>query len=89
MDTEFNKTLEKNSGRRKPPHHVLWEHTNLPFVVLIYNAYFSFLSFSAPIKQNTSSQKRRDKKNKLPIEREGIRAENPEKYYEFGDEIGR
>lgn len=28
-------------------------------------------------------------KVKLPIEREGIKAENPEKYYEFGDEIGR
>jgi len=26
---------------------------------------------------------------KLPIERDGIKAENPEKYYEFGDEIGR
>jgi len=26
---------------------------------------------------------------KLPIEREGIKPENPEKYYEFGDEIGR
>jgi len=25
----------------------------------------------------------------LPIKREGIKAENPEKYYEFGDEIGR
>jgi len=29
------------------------------------------------------------KKEKLPIERPGIKAENPEKYYEFGDEIGR
>jgi len=29
------------------------------------------------------------KGNKLPIEREGIKPENPEKYYEFGDEIGR
>ena len=28
-------------------------------------------------------------KVKLPIERDGIKAENPEKYYEFGDEIGR
>lgn len=26
---------------------------------------------------------------KLPINREGIKAENPEKYYTFGDEIGR
>lgn len=29
------------------------------------------------------------KKSKLPIEREGIKSENPEKYYTFGDEIGR
>ena len=29
------------------------------------------------------------KKVKLPIERDGIKPENPEKYYEFGDEIGR
>jgi len=29
------------------------------------------------------------KKSILPIERDGIKAENPEKYYEFGDEIGR
>jgi len=36
-----------------------------------------------------STSSRRDKKKKLPIEREGIRAENPEHYYEFGDEIGR
>ncbi|XP_065655917.1 myosin light chain kinase, smooth muscle isoform X2 [Hydra vulgaris] len=28
-------------------------------------------------------------KVKLPIERAGIKAENPEKYYEFGEEIGR
>lgn len=28
-------------------------------------------------------------KNKLPIEREHIKVENPEKYYEFGEEIGR
>ena len=27
-------------------------------------------------------------KVKLPIEREGIKCENPEKYYDFGDEIG-
>ena len=31
----------------------------------------------------------KSKKSKLPIEREGIKAENPEKYYEFGEEIGR
>lgn len=31
----------------------------------------------------------RKKKSKLPIDRAGIKAENPEKYYEFGDEIGR
>jgi len=29
------------------------------------------------------------KKGKIPIERDGIKAENPEKYYQFGDEIGR
>lgn len=29
------------------------------------------------------------KKQKLPIVRDGIKAENPEKYYTFGDEIGR
>jgi len=29
------------------------------------------------------------KGTKLPIDRPGIKAENPEKYYEFGDEIGR
>jgi len=28
-------------------------------------------------------------KNKLPIEREGLKAENPETYYDFGEEIGR
>jgi len=28
-------------------------------------------------------------KIKLPIERDGIKAENPEKYYTFGEEIGR
>ena len=44
-----------------------------------------------PVKTSStfSTSSRRDKKKKLPIEREGIRAENPEHYYEFGDEIGR
>jgi len=31
----------------------------------------------------------RKKKKKLPIDREGIIADNPEKFYTFGDEIGR
>jgi serine/threonine protein kinase len=29
------------------------------------------------------------KKSNLPLERDGIKAENPEKYYTFGEEIGR
>ena len=33
--------------------------------------------------------KGRKKKQKLPIQRDGITAENPEKHYNFGDEIGR
>lgn len=31
----------------------------------------------------------KEKKGKYPIEREGIIYDNPEKFYEFGDEIGR
>jgi len=32
---------------------------------------------------------RKTKKKKYPIERDGIKNENPENYYEFGEEIGR
>ncbi|XP_065051708.1 myosin light chain kinase, smooth muscle-like isoform X2 [Rhopilema esculentum] len=32
---------------------------------------------------------RKTKKKKFPIERDGILNENPEKYYDFGEEIGR
>eukprot|EP00112_Aurelia_sp_Birch-Aquarium-sp1_P007115 Seg1777.2 transcript_id=Seg1777.2/GoldUCD/mRNA.D3Y31 product=Obscurin protein_id=Seg1777.2/GoldUCD/D3Y31 len=32
---------------------------------------------------------RKTKKKKYPIERDGIKNENPEQYYEFGEEIGR
>ena len=32
---------------------------------------------------------RKTKKKKYPIERSGIKNENPENYYEFGEEIGR
>eukprot|EP00111_Clytia_hemisphaerica_P006421 TCONS_00018663-protein len=44
---------------------------------------------SETLKANTFTPKRKDKKKKLPIERDGIKPENPEKYYDFGDEIGR
>ncbi|XP_057303439.1 myosin light chain kinase, smooth muscle-like isoform X2 [Hydractinia symbiolongicarpus] len=37
----------------------------------------------------TPPGRKNKKKKKLPIEREGIIAENPEKFYTFGDEIGR
>lgn len=37
----------------------------------------------------TKSATMSKKGTKLPIDRPGIKAENPEKYYEFGDEIGR
>jgi len=46
-------------------------------------------TISATIKQNVFTPKKKDKKKKLPIERDGIKPENPEKYYEFGEEIGR
>ena len=32
---------------------------------------------------------RKTKKKKYPIERDGIKNENPESYYDFGEEIGR
>lgn len=39
--------------------------------------------------EGLTNDPRRKKKTKLPIERDGIIADNPEKFYTFGDEIGR
>ncbi len=53
-----------------------------------------FLPFLAKFQEKNADRvykppTRKPKKKKYPIERPGIKNENPEDYYEFGEEIGR
>ena len=61
-----------------------------PIVKVFLSLYTAKPASTAKFPNPTSTApKKATKKNAIPIQRENIKIENPERFYEFDDEIGR